>query len=63
MYLGFLLVLLGWAIFLSNLVALSLLPAFVMYMDHFQIAPEERALAALFANDYPAYHARVPRWV
>jgi protein-S-isoprenylcysteine O-methyltransferase Ste14 len=63
MYLGFLLVLLGWAIFLSNFVALTLLPAFVMYMDRFQIAPEERVLAALFADEYPAYHARVRRWI
>lgn len=63
MYLGFLLVLLGWAIFLSNFVAFTLLPAFVVYMDRFQIAPEERALAALFAYEYPAYRARVRRWV
>src|SRR5687768_16639278 len=31
MYLGLLLVLLGWAAFLSNLAAVALLPAFVMY--------------------------------
>jgi protein-S-isoprenylcysteine O-methyltransferase Ste14 len=30
MYLGFLMVLLGWAIFLSNLAAFALLPAFVV---------------------------------
>jgi protein-S-isoprenylcysteine O-methyltransferase Ste14 len=63
MYLGFLLALLGWAAFLSNLLALVLIPAFVVYMNRFQIAPEERALASLFAHDYPAYHARVRRWV
>jgi protein-S-isoprenylcysteine O-methyltransferase Ste14 len=63
MYLGFLLVLLGWAAFLSNPVALVLLPAFVVYMNRFQIGPEERVLASLFAPEYPVYHARVRRWI
>jgi protein-S-isoprenylcysteine O-methyltransferase Ste14 len=52
MYLGFLLLLLGWAIFLSNLAPFALLPAFVVYMNHFQIRPEERALGSLFAQEY-----------
>src|SRR5678809_532732 len=42
MYLGFLLVLIGWAIFLSNSLAFLLLPAFILYMNRFQIEPEER---------------------
>jgi len=63
MYLGFLLVLLGWAAFLSNFVALIFLPAFVLYMNRFQIGPEERALGALFAHEYPAYCATVRRWL
>jgi protein-S-isoprenylcysteine O-methyltransferase Ste14 len=63
MYLGFLLILLGWAAFLSNLLALVVLPAFVLYMNRFQIFPEERALASLFADDYAEYRARVRRWL
>ena len=63
MYLGFLLMLLGWALFLSNGLALLLLPAFVLYMNRFQIRPEERVLAARFAGDYVAYVARVHRWL
>jgi protein-S-isoprenylcysteine O-methyltransferase Ste14 len=63
MYLGFLLLLLGWATFLSNLAAFILLPAFVVYMNHFQIRPEERALGSMFAQEYPAYRARVRRWI
>jgi protein-S-isoprenylcysteine O-methyltransferase Ste14 len=46
MYSGFVLVLLGWAAFLSNLVALALLPAFVVHTNRFQIRPEERVLAS-----------------
>lgn len=63
MYLGLVLVLLGWAAFLSNLAALALLPAFVVYIDRFQIVPEEHALASLFPHEYPAYRARVRRWL
>ena len=63
MYLGFVLVLLGWAAFLSNLAALALLPAFVLYINRFQIMPEEHVLASLFPNTYPAYRARVRRWL
>jgi protein-S-isoprenylcysteine O-methyltransferase Ste14 len=63
MYLGFLLVLVGWAAFLSNLAALALLPAFVVYMNRFQIRPEERVLDALFPNEYAAYRAKVRLWI
>jgi len=62
MYLGFLLILLGWAAFLSNVLALVLLPAFILYMNRFQISPE-RVLASLFAHDYAEYRARVRRWL
>ena len=41
-------VLAGWAVLLSNALAFLLLPAFVVYINRFQIAPEERALTALF---------------
>jgi protein-S-isoprenylcysteine O-methyltransferase Ste14 len=63
MYLGFLVVLLGWAIFLSKLVALLPLPAFIFYMNRFQIQPEEKALAARFGQTFIAYKARVRRWL
>lgn len=63
MYLGFLLILLGWAFFLSNGLSLLLLPAFVLYTNRFQILPEERMLAALFTHDHAAYLARVRRWL
>jgi protein-S-isoprenylcysteine O-methyltransferase Ste14 len=63
MYLGFLVVLLGWAIFLSNIVAFLLLPAFVYYMNRFQIKPEEKALVARFGQTFTAYKTRVHRWL
>jgi protein-S-isoprenylcysteine O-methyltransferase Ste14 len=63
MYLGFLLLLLGWAVLLSNALALAVVAAFVLYMNRFQIAPEERALASAFGPDYAAYKVRVRRWL
>jgi protein-S-isoprenylcysteine O-methyltransferase Ste14 len=62
-YLGFLLILLAWAAALSNVLALLSLPAFVLYMNRFQISPEERVLASQFAQDYAEYRARVRRWL
>jgi AraC family transcriptional regulator, transcriptional activator FtrA len=63
MYLGFLLLLLAWAAALSNVLALVSLPAFVLYMNRFQILPEERVLASRFTQDYAEYRARVRRWL
>lgn len=63
MYLGFALLLLAWAIFLENLAALLGVAAFVLYMNRFQIAPEERALEARFGAEYSRYCARVRRWI
>ena len=63
MYVGFLLTLLGWAIFLANPLALLWLVVFVLYITRFQIIPEERVLASLFGTEYEAYKGRVRRWV
>jgi protein-S-isoprenylcysteine O-methyltransferase Ste14 len=37
--------------------------AFVLYINRFQIKPEERALAALFGKAYDDYKGRVRRWL
>jgi protein-S-isoprenylcysteine O-methyltransferase Ste14 len=63
MYLGFLSVLFGWAIFLSNALAFVFLPVFVLYMNRFQIKPEEKALRTLFGPQFVMYAARVRRWL
>jgi len=63
MYLGLLLILAGWAIFLANAMAFVFLPVFVLYLNRFQIEPEERALALKFGAQYAAYKARVRRWL
>jgi len=63
MYLGGLTMLLGWAIFLSNALAFLFLPVYVLYLNRFQIAPEERVLTSLFGATYVAYQARARRWL
>jgi len=63
MYLGLLLIQLGWAAYLSNALAFALVPGFVLYMTLFQIRPEERALASRFGPEFTAYKSRVRRWI
>jgi len=62
MYLGLLLALVAWVVFLGNVLALLPVVAFVAYMNRFQITPEERALAAMFGTEFKAYKQRVRRW-
>ena len=63
MYLGFLLILIGWAIFLSNALAFLSLPLFVLYMNRFQIKPEEKALRGLFGKEFGVHASNVRRWL
>jgi len=63
MYLGLLSVLIGWALYLANIPACLLLPAFIFYMNRFQIEPEERALTKQFGQEFLKYASRVRRWI
>ena len=63
MYLGFLFILVGWAVSLSNILSFLFLPVFVLYMNRFQIEPEERALASLFGSAFQSYRSHVRRWL
>ncbi|MGI0115834.1 methyltransferase family protein [Zooshikella sp. RANM57] len=63
MYLGLFFILLGWGCYLANGYSLLISTVFVLYMNHFQIAPEERCLSALFGDEYEAYKQSVRRWL
>lgn len=63
MYVGFALWLLAWSIFLGSGWALLGVVGFVLYMNRFQIAPEERALRDLFGDTFRDYEQRVRRWL
>lgn len=63
MYLGLVLVLVGWAVWLSSTWAWAGPPAFFLYMNIFQIKPEERILSTVFGSTYPDYTSKVRRWL
>ena len=63
MYLGLFLALLGWGAYLGNWASALLLPAFVAYMNRFQIHPEERVLTESFGPQFLAYARSVRRWL
>ena len=63
MYLGFATVLIAWSILLAWPPALLGVLGFVMYMNIFQIGPEERALTSLFGREFTRYCSQVRRWL
>lgn len=63
MYVGFLFALGGWAFFIAHALGFILLPAFVVYLNRFQISPEERALSSKFGKAFATYNQSVPRWL
>jgi protein-S-isoprenylcysteine O-methyltransferase Ste14 len=63
MYVGLALLLAAWVVQLSSLWPLLGPVLFVLYVDRFQIAPEERVLRSMFGDAYAAYAARVRRWL
>lgn len=63
MYVGVLLMLLGWGIYLGNVLSIVCVPLFIVYITRFQITPEERMLQDKFGNEFLAYKNRVRRWL
>lgn len=62
-YVGDVLLLAAWALWLGNLAAAALPALFVLWMGRLQIPAEEAALHARFGAAYDAYRARVRRWL
>lgn len=62
-YLGLAIILLSWGIYLSHLLSLLFMIAFVVYMNHFQIQPEEKVLQKLFGVCFERYQRQVRRWL
>ena len=63
MYLGFLLALITWAVYLGNVISALIPITFVAYMDRFQNSPEERSLLTRFGEPYEVYLRSVRRWL
>jgi protein-S-isoprenylcysteine O-methyltransferase Ste14 len=62
-YLGMEIVLLSWAVVLASPAAALVSALFVVYVDRFQIRPEESALSVSLGAAYGDYMKRVRRWV
>jgi protein-S-isoprenylcysteine O-methyltransferase Ste14 len=62
-YVGMMIVLIGWAVHLQNIGAFLMVGLFVATVTQLQIMPEERALEERFGEDYIDYRRRVPRWL
>ena len=63
MYVGLLLVLIGWSVWLGSYYNLVVLAMFVSYITAFQIKPEEAAMKSLFGEEYDQYRSKVRRWI
>ena len=63
MYVGMLLVLVAWAIYLSSVWTWFGPLALSLYLTQFQIKPEERVLTKMFGSEFDAYKAKVRRWL
>jgi protein-S-isoprenylcysteine O-methyltransferase Ste14 len=63
MYLGMVLLLVGWAAWLQSASPWLIPPLFLILITRVQIIPEEHALERLFGARYIAYRRSVPRWI
>ena len=63
MYLGLLLVLIGVSIMLNLIGGIFFIPLFILYLNYFQIIPEENAMIQLFKGEFLKYKRNVRRWI
>ena len=63
MYLGLLIGLIAWALYLSSLWALGCCVVFMAYMNRFQIVPEEIVMEEKFGEVFTAYRQETRRWL
>ena len=63
MYLGLLLVLVGISIILSLTGGFFFILLFILYINLFQIIPEENAMVDLFKDEFLEYKKNVRRWI
>ncbi len=63
MYLGLVLLLIGWAVWLGSASPWLIPPLFVIVITVVQIIPEEQALSQLFEEEYLSYRQSVARWI
>lgn len=63
MYLGMLLIIIGFSIIHNLLAIIVIMPIWIIYMTYFQIIPEEEAMEILFEEDFVNYCKKTRRWI
>ncbi len=63
MYLGGVLILVGWALLQGHASLLLTAPLFGLTAELLWIRPEERLLSEVFGDEYGAYRKRTRRWI
>jgi len=63
MYVALAIALLAWVVWLGHVLATFGVVAFIGWMDRLQIPAEERALRALFGDEFVHYCSEVRRWL
>ena len=63
MYVGFALFLVSLAIYLSSPLSMLGVMGFILYMNEYQIKPEERVLTEIFGSEFVSYTSAVRRWL
>ncbi len=63
MYLGFILVLLGWAVFLGSLTPMAVWLVFVAACAFWYVPFEEARMAETFGDSFAAYRRTTRRWL
>ncbi|WP_353303577.1 methyltransferase family protein [Sessilibacter corallicola] len=63
MYLGLLLILMGWFFYLSAPISFLGIIFYLVYITVFQIIPEERILETIFGESFLTYKTKTRRWI
>ena len=63
MYLSLLNLLIAFSIYLGSFLGLIIIPLFVVYINLFQIKPEEKAMLKLYGKEFENYCSNVRRWI
>lgn len=63
MYLGMLLMLIAWGMYLNNIASVICIITYIALITRLQIMPEERVLEEKFGEEYLSYKRKVRRWL
>ena len=63
MYLGMVALLTAWAVYLGAAWSFVGPVLFILYINRFQIGPEEKIMQSKFGKEFADYVARVRRWI